>query len=103
MVSDKYQCFTNVRPILSSSITLLLDHKSMESKNRLREKGLSLVNAMAVAYVMRDVQMFWRTTRCISATADARVAKDEMDANLSALLPDSVIGKSIQSGLGGTL
>ena len=91
--ADKYQCLDAVRPYVLMALHPYHEKRVVENDTRLSSRGLIRRDAMGIAYVLGDAQLFWRTSASVIVNNKIGGTGGRAHKGLMDLVPSSVMSK----------
>jgi hypothetical protein len=92
VTADKYGCAKSIKPYFSSLLNPIL-RRDADGVAELSKKGLSLPDAMCIAFTVGDAHLLWRTSKQVIASRDTSRLKRTISKSLLDILPETFIRK----------
>ena len=93
VVADKYQCTDSIRTYVLSAIGPFFSSTAIEGDTGIVSSGLNLVSAMCIAYIIKDAQLFHRTSASVLINVSCDNIEDESEKFLDIFL-EGLIGQT---------
>lgn len=91
VVCDKYDCGQALQSFFAACLNQFFpDSKSMVANNDLSKLGLSVADAMTIAFITNDNSLFWRISRSIITTSTALEIVTDINTVLRPFIPSEV-------------